>query len=152
MNKSTAYDRVQSIQVQFRVAATAVARLTHDLQVDPTIARKARFFHSDVRLCGANLEETYIVRMFSEFEATVRKICRSLWPNANFSRTPARILIDRIAARQQVLFDVLDRAHDVRKYRNALVHSSEHSISLALQDCRSRLAQFLSYLPIALLA
>jgi hypothetical protein len=122
-----------------------------DLGRDPGTLRREGLLVSDVRLCGARLEETYIVRLFSEFEATTRAICRAFWPRMTFSRTPVRTLMNRVAARQHVLFEVLDRAHDVRKYRNALVHESLPSSTLALHECRSRLAQFFSYLPLTLL-
>jgi hypothetical protein len=146
-----AYDRLQAIQQQFHVAATAVSRLARDLRQDPAALRKEGLLPGDVVRCGARLEETYIVRLFSEFEATLRSACRALWPRMAFGRTPVRTLMNRLAARQSIVFDIHDRAHDVRKYRNSLVHHSPYAVALALHECRSRLAQFLSYLPLSLL-
>jgi hypothetical protein len=145
------YDRLQTIQQQFRVAASAVSGLLRDLRQDPAALRSEGLLPSDVARCGGRLEETYIVRLFSEFEATIRNACKALWPRMAMGRTPVRTLMDRLAARQSIVFDIHDRTHDVRKYRNSLVHHSPQTVALALHECRSRLAQFLSYLPLSLL-
>jgi hypothetical protein len=57
------------------------------------------------------------------------------------------ILMNRVAIECHIPFGVADEAHEVRLYRNSVIHPEEGSLTLSFDQCKSRLGFFLSYLP-----
>lgn len=123
----------------------AIAYFLEQCQEKPRILpTDAGFRVKAVRECQENLEETHLIRMFAVFEAALRQY----WCNVRGrrSRPTVEILIDRVAARRYVKFDDIQKAHDVRNYRNSLLHGGVAQ-AVALSHARRYLNIFLSYLP-----
>lgn len=146
-----AFERQTRLERHFVTVAFALHDLRPRVARDPMVLAPVGLSPRDVNEALADLEAVYTVRLFSEFEATIRSVVRSLWPNLDLSRRTVRSLMDRVAARHHVVSDVLDAAHAVRRYRNSIVHRSRWGAAPTLAECRSKLATFLSYLPRALL-
>jgi hypothetical protein len=146
-----AFERQVRLERRFTTTAFALNDLRPRVAPDPAILAPAGLAPRDVVDALSDLEAVYTVRLFSEFEATVRSVVRTLWPMLDLSRRTVRSLMDRVAARHHVVFDVLDDAHAVRRFRNSIVHRSPWAAPPTLGHCRSKLATFLSYLPRALL-
>src|SRR5206468_600117 len=127
---------IDHVQAEHRVAAWAVARSQHDAEVDPTILHLPRIELAEIRRCSLELEASYFVRLFAVFESNLREI----WEQAMGRDThpPARDLLDGCTARQAVPADILERAHQVRNYRNFLVHGGE-AARVTLGDARQYL-------------
>ncbi len=113
-------------------------------QGDTLLHHNSLFSLTDIKDCNQDLEKTYLVRIYSEFEVTLR----DYWEKGLGKRTKpcAQVLIDRIASRSYVQADVLSNVHSVRKYRNSLVHGGP-VIPITLGESRRYLCQFLSNLP-----
>ena len=94
-----------------------------------------------------NLELTYLIRMFAEFESGLL----DYWKNGlgKRSRPGASALIDSLSSRHKVFPQVRTDAHSVRRYRNRLVHEedAEDTASVNLADARNHLCRFFSHLP-----
>ncbi len=92
------------------------------------------------------IEGTYIVRLFAEFETCLR----SYWVAERGTDPPSRTrdLVDSIRAKRNVPQDQADHVHEVREYRNALVHErDDQPTPIPLPTARSHLSRFIQYLP-----
>lgn len=99
---------------------------------------------SDLRNAVENLEGTYLVRLFAEFESGLRNWYATLKGTV----PPARDLIDAIATRRKIPDEDRDEVHEVREYRNALVHETDSEAeAVPLADARHRLCTFFARLP-----
>lgn len=136
---------LKGIEHEYRVANIAMRRLADQARRDPTI------LDSDMRVRGisealGNLDGTYGIRLFAEFETGLRKF----WETTRIEPEPRGIaeIIDRIAARHGIGHVELTTAHRVRQYRNRQIHDNEEEgESLEVSDCRSCLCTFLSKMP-----
>ena len=111
---------------------------------NPNIIGKASFRIRDIRDCNQDLESTYIVRIFAQFEGQLR----DCWEN-HFNR-PTRplmqVLVGSLASRCHMQYGVLNNVHAVREYRNSLVHGGT-ATPLTLAESRGYLCKFLAELP-----
>jgi hypothetical protein len=147
VNTSIFYDRIRSVEHEYRAAKVAVVRLRGITAVDPTILRGTEVEPSDVVRCDHFLEPTYVIRMFAEFEVALRVFWTAARQLRSPSRARAEVLMDGVAARCRISPEIHSAAHIVREYRNDLVHARAFGGILEIGECRSRLCRFLSKLP-----
>ncbi len=94
-----------------------------------------------------NLETTYILRLFVEFEGILRLVLLTHDPRRRVSRE-AYNRINRAARLFSVPDPIRDAVHNAREYRNSLVHPGGVQIApLSLRQARSVLNRFLKLLP-----
>jgi hypothetical protein len=99
---------------------------------------------SELARCRDNLEANYILRLFSEFEAAAR----DFWvAQVRDTRPSMAVLMDRIADRVGVTADVRLAAHDIREYRNRIVHQNPRALRFDYSDCAKALGNYLGFLP-----
>jgi hypothetical protein len=93
----------------------------------------------------SNLEATYLLRLFAEFESALR----SVWSGIGKTTQPKTSdVLDGLAARRTVATSVLHEAHDVRAYRNSLVHEdATDAAPVSFGNSIRALLRFLSYMP-----
>jgi hypothetical protein len=91
-----------------------------------------------------NLEGTYLIRLFAEFETGARHYWNSRWDTE-----PRTVdLLNGLAARCLIPDTQRDNGHLVREYRNTLVHEREDEIEpLTISAARSHLCIFFRFLP-----
>ncbi len=91
-----------------------------------------------------NLEITYILRLFSEFEG----ILRDYW-HAIGRKTKPQIgpLMNRVAAMRGIAAPDLASAHAVREFRNDVIHENLRTIRLPFPECARNLGMFIRWLP-----
>lgn len=146
--RSHFFDRLQQAQAEHGAAAFAVAWMLTDGCNRADVVRelgRREITVGALQHCRAGLEAAYTVRLFSEF----KKALRSYWRSARRSvwRGRARDLVDRVAGWQSVPADVVSKTHQVREYRNHLLHGTHVAPSLDLLDCKQTLCKFLAHLP-----
>jgi len=100
-----------------------------------------------VREAAANIEVTYIVRLFSVFESILRDILP-----VRISGLPDRRsvydLINRSASKWRIPAGIRDDAHNVREFRNLTVHQNNANAPLLLfADAIAALNRFLGRMP-----
>lgn len=154
MTLTDAFEKLAAAHLDWRAATFAVGRTLDHASADPTILTAAPAPRieeplelSHLRGCAARLEPTYVVRLFAEFEYVLRDFLAAARPSPRPRRTNMIALINRIASVRAVPFNVLDEAHEVREFRNTLVHDVGRASGLSLAQCKSRLSRYLSYLP-----
>lgn len=141
---ANAFERQIRLERGYRTAAFALGELQRRVRRESSILVKAGLSPRDVAETLAELESVFIVRLFSEFEASVRGVAHLLWPNTPLHRQPVRTVMDRLAARHHMVADVLEDAHSVRQLRNMIAHRISGAVGIPIGQCRSNLATFLS--------
>lgn len=101
------------------------------------------FRFRDLRDCHDDLERTYLIRLFAQFEIALR----DYWEREVRDTSPrVHDLLESLGGRLFIQYDVVSRAHAVREYRNAIVHGG-NAAPVTLAEARSYLCTYLSNLP-----
>lgn len=139
--------RIKAVEREYEAAALAIGLFGDRLRTDPTALGDSGLAIQDFQELRANLQSTYLIRLFAEFEATLREAWRRAYRRA--STPPMEQLMEAIAARCVMQQDWRDQAHAVREYRNSLVHEEAAAVAaIALPEARKRLSRFVSRLPL----
>jgi len=139
------YRRLKAIEHEYRVANLGMRRLVVHARSDPTI------LESDMKFSGIgealdNLNNTYAIRLFAEFETGLRHF----WEAMRLDPEPRSIaeIIDRVASRHRIGSEQLANAHRVRKDRNRQAHDNEEEgEAIDVRDCRRFLNAFFGEMP-----
>lgn len=138
--------RLHAVRREYETAVVAVTALGQRLSADPSFLAAFGLGQSDFRTLKANLERTFVVRLFAEFETGLR----SAWANAFNRRSyPSTThLLNGISARRSIPQQRLDDVHQVRRCRNSIVHEEgAASTEVGIHEAADRLLRFFSYLP-----
>jgi len=110
---------IAAVAREYVAAKSAAGLLKAQLQADPNYGRSQGWEARDGEAFGANLESTYMIRLYAEFEARLR----DYWANhLNKNTHPPMVQLLRSLADQRVSIDRFEDADSVREYRNFLVH------------------------------
>ena len=94
----------------------AVRIAVRKAMLDTSAPNYAHLLHAE-----ANLETTYITRLFSEFEGILKQYLLANDPRRRASRE-AYNRINRVARLFSIPDDIRDRVHIAREYRNSVIH------------------------------
>lgn len=135
--------RIKAVEREYIAMRQAADRFWESALSDPTILMDS-LRHREIVRASQNLEGTYVVRLFAEFESG----CRQYW-RAKWSTDPKTVdLLDGLAARCGIPDTQRDNAHQVREYRNSLVHEREEKTdAVPMATARGYLCRFFSFLP-----
>ncbi|GAC1335116.1 MAG: hypothetical protein NVSMB14_02410 [Isosphaeraceae bacterium] len=106
------HERIKAVEREFLAARFAVERLSAAVVRDPRVLGSGptpRDLESAVR----NLDGTYLIRLFAEFEIGIRSLWKSIRPR---TRPPVEVLLARIADRFGISARILEAAQRVRLY------------------------------------
>ena len=110
---------IAAVAREYLAAKSAAVLLKAQLQADPNYGWSQDWECRDGDAFDANLDSTYIVRLYAEFEAGLR----DYWANCRHRATrPPMVQLLRSVADQRISIDHLEDADAVREYRNFLVH------------------------------
>lgn len=140
-------DRIRAVEREYLAAELATRSLQDALRRNPVLLTPG-LKQADVHGLADNLQATYVMRLYAEFEAGLREV----WASACKKKsTPgAEVLMNSLAGRFSISDEHRDNAHVVRKYRNAIVHEgTEAADSVTLELARKHLCTFFSWLPLA---
>ena len=132
--------RIKAVEREYVAMRQAAKRFLQAARDDPTTLQE-NLRHGEILAASNNLEGTYVIRLFAEFETGARQYWRAHWDT-----DPKTVdLLNGLAARCGIPDTQRDHAHVIRDYRNALVHEREDKenkppIALA----RSYLCHFLA--------
>jgi hypothetical protein len=146
MKRQDRIERIRAIEREYQAAAVAVDLLEEQLQADPALGRAGGWRLRDARNLRANLETTFLIRLFAEFESGLRDAWQYFFRRT--THPPMKDLLSAIAALRLVPQDWLDGADSVREYRNGLVHEgTTGGQPVPIREARRLLCSFLSRLP-----
>jgi hypothetical protein len=148
MNLQEAYRKLDEVRDEFHAARFALGQTIRVFDDDPLVhhtglQHQITMHHLDS--CAENLQITYLLRLFAEFEG----ILRDYWLNGRNRPTSPTMtdLMNSIAAYRTMMNDDVQDAHEVRDYRNDVMHEHLQDPRFDFQTCRSRLARFVRWLP-----
>ncbi len=148
MTLREAFAKLDEVREEFQSAKFAL-RWTRDALGDyprasESAIREQLTLHG-MEVCHEHLQITYMLRLFAEFEG----VLRDYWLRARGRTTAPTMtnLMDSIAAYCFINADDVQDAHEVREYRNEVIHQHLPDPRFDLQTCRSRLAKFVRWLP-----
>ena len=137
--------RIKAVERQYAAVQLAASRLLEEGRRDPTILL-GDVKHRHLVEADKDLEGTYLIRLFAEFETGLRQY----WATEKSSHPRTRDLLERIAAMRTLSDEEKDNAHAVREYRNSLVHEREDEDveAIPIAVARGYLCRFFSRLPL----
>jgi hypothetical protein len=140
-------ERLSAVDREYSAAELADEFLRAGIKADPTRLVERGLSPKDVNNFSDNVEATYFIRLFAEFESALRDV----WANG-YNRTtepPTRVLIDSVGARCNVSDTDVEAVHRVREYRNMLVHEGDDGTeAVGFETAKSDLGRFLARLPL----
>ena len=144
-----AYARLRAVHAELGAARFSVDLTQRVVRRDPSVlfSTEPRVRPVHLRSCAANLGLTYIVRLFAEFETVVCDYLSVVRPRRRPRRTGMEVLLNRIAAMRIIPPHIVQGVHDVREYRNELLHFRLRVRPMTFEQCMARLNRFLRYLP-----
>lgn len=105
----------------------------------------------DFRRASANLEEIFFIRLFTMFEGLLKQHLSEHHPHLTIPEDAKSVwLIDRVSTlqRPRITAPLRDQVHEVRRYRNSLVHSGGFILPpVYFTEALARLSRFVSRLP-----
>jgi len=142
-------DRLKFVEREHRVVATAIEHLRRAI-LDGQLHTPDGTTLRDLDAAGESLETTYLVRLWAEFETALLSYYRFRTSDPE-GRIRAIDLANSLAGlrRGRAIADaVRDDVHEVREYRNSLVHErTDPATPVGLVEARRRLNTFLGKLP-----
>jgi hypothetical protein len=136
--------RIKAVEREHVAMRQAADRFLEHAQRDPTILLED-LRQGEIVSALRNLDGTYIVRLFAEFESGARQFWDATWG------TDIRTydLFEALAARRSIPDTDLENGHRVRDFRNSLVHErDDQPEALEVSEARRYLCIFFSYLPV----
>ncbi len=117
---------IQEVLGEFKAARVAVSRLNSQMDVDANTVSGEFGIREHLSRADANLEGTYIVRMFAAFEAALRSYDRFLFDDPE-RETKSSIMIDQLGAKKRlrVRTQIIEGVHRVRRIRNFWAHDTD---------------------------
>ena len=135
--------RMKEVEKEHAASKIAMDRFRSQAAQGPTLLRGVGF--PDIGRASEELEGTYVIRLFAEFETALR----TYWNTYRPTEPPSRAidLMNGVASTARIDPLPLDAAHVVRRFRNVLAHNREEpAVTVAIADVRHRLNKYLGYL------
>lgn len=137
------HSRIKSVETEYKAMRQASERFKKMALDDPSILEVGSEHRHLVTAC-ANLESTYLIRLFAAFEAGVRHY----WATQKPTKPNTFDLLKGSASRRRIPTTELELADSVREFRNGLVHeSAAFPEPIPLAVARGYLCRFFAYLP-----
>ena len=116
-------DRLKFVEREHRLVATAIARLRLAI-LEGLVRTPDGTTPRDLVAAGENLETTYLVRLWAEFETALLSYYRDLTgdPEARIRATDLVNTLAGVRRGRAIADEVRAAVHEVREYRNSLVH------------------------------
>jgi hypothetical protein len=141
--------RITAVLQEYRAATTAAGLLTAQTQPNPGYGYTQRWEPKAGIDYVNNLEGTYIIRIYAEFEAGLR----DYWLTFRKKDTRPKMfqLINEAIPTQHFPQDTIDKADEVREYRNSLVHDIEDEpgedvVTFTVQEAKKHLCAYVACL------
>jgi hypothetical protein len=149
VKRDEAFNTLRRLLDEFEAATFAVTYVlgAWNDSSDLIIAAKAGgVTDGNVRRCARNLEFTFVLRQFAEFEAILRDFWKVGLKRA--TRPEMERLMNSIARRRRMSPEDLVAAHEVREYRNQVIHENLRTTLLDFHSCQRALGKYLRWLPV----
>jgi hypothetical protein len=135
--------RIKAVEREYLALRQVTDHFQDSVHRDPTILQRDVRYR-DLVQASNNLEGTYVIRLFAEFESGLRQY----WDQHRGSKPRTRDLLTGLAALRTIPDEKLKKAHEVREWRNYLIHEhAKANRAIPIAQARGYLCTFLSFLP-----
>jgi hypothetical protein len=142
------HDRIKAVEREYQAVRGSVAQMRR--AISDGIGGPTSITVGDLLTAGENLEGTYLIRIWAEFETAVRSYYAWLISDPD-TRIGTHDLINTVAGVRRgraIPEDVRRAVHAIRDYRNTLVHARDDPTQpITITDARRNLNTFLCKLP-----
>lgn len=139
-------DRIKEAWKEFIVATLASQLIDEHLRDEPRVLRSLLIERRDVERYRGELESTYLIRVYAAFEAGLRDAWRHRFGRKTYPKM--EVLIDCVRDLCGVPLELAESVHEVREYRNDVVHDTGTAPPVPLDSARHRLCAYFSRLPL----
>ena len=138
--------RIKDVEKEYQVAIIARGVLGAELDKNPSTLRKEGLTRADFDGFTNNLQATYLIRIFAEFESGLREYWKAL--SKKKTRPQVSDLIKSISSKRKVDIKEIENVENVQNYRNKLVHDEQKEAqAVNIKDARKSLCAFVRRLP-----
>ncbi len=142
-------ERIKVVLQEYLAAKSAAALLDAKICAEPSYPSDSGWDQSAATAFADNLEATYLIRIFAEFEATLREYWSTY--EKRTTRPPMNQLLNDAIPTLHFPRDRIDDADEVRNYRNFLVHEMHEEpntaiAAITMQEANKRLCAYIAYL------
>jgi hypothetical protein len=146
MRREHCHRRINQVVLSYRTVLQTVEVLIQLAKSDPKYLHVNKLELSALQALTGELHDVYFVRVFACFESDLRHYWRT---SVRDTKPPTEQLLSSIAARCGIPQNKINAVHDVRVFRNFLIHE-EHEIRerLTIDDALKALNGYLAWLPL----
>jgi hypothetical protein len=139
--------RLAAVRAEYEAAGLALEYLQQTWHQLGGRGRRGSVEFPHIREAALNLEITYLIRIFTEFESLLNRHLAERYPALRMPRT-AEALINRVALRERIPDPIRAAAQAVREYRNEVVHRrAALGFAPTIEAASAALNRFLARLP-----
>ncbi len=128
MRRLDCHGRIKQLTNHYQTALRTVRAMIQLAELHPEYLRDYDLDPIEMRAVAKQLHDVYFTQLFACFESCLRDYWRT---DVRDTSPPTKQLLSSIAARRGVPQNTLDVVHDIRNYRNYLIHE-EHT---ATREC-----------------
>ena len=146
MRRLDCHGRLKQVENSYQTALQTVTVLIGFVEKQPQLRHDHQLDLSAMRTLVVELHDIYFARLFASFESSLR----DYWRTAIKDTKPMTAqLLSAIAARRGVEQDTLNDVHEIREFRNYLIHE-EHEVKrrFTLEEASRILNKYLARLPL----
>jgi len=143
--------RLRAIQLEFFSAREAISYVRRNWHKQDIYAEIPRLKPSHFDAAGGNVEATYFIRLYAEFEGILKDhLATNHLSLAVPDKPKVDWLISRVTRAEAITIDpkLRRKMGDARDYRNSIAHRTRAAVpAVTLVDALSTLNRFLARLP-----
>jgi len=147
MRRIDCHDRIKHMKRSYDTALKSVDVLLGLVASRPEYLNRYGLDPNEMQnLSKGGLHDVYFATMFACFESSIRHFWRTSVRN---SRPGTEQLLNLVAGRRGVPQDVLDTVHEIRDFRNYLIHGDNQiKKRFTIDEASSALNTFVARLPL----
>jgi hypothetical protein len=145
MRRLDCHDRLKQVRSSYETALQAVKLSIGIVTQQPEYLYSHNLTLAEMRSLVVELHDLYFARMFATFESSLRHYWRT---RVRDTKPVTEQLLSSIAGRLGVPQDTLDAVHEIRNFRNYLIHEEhEPQRRIAIDEASRHLNTYLARLP-----
>ena len=138
--------KIKAVEKEYQVAVIARDVLGAEMKKRPALLTKEGLQNLHFDDFSENLNSTYLVRMFTEFESGLRDFWKIHLKKKSVAK--ASVLIKSIGSHRKIYDQQIEDVDKVREYRNTLIHDSDSGSEVVeIGAARRSLCIYYSRLP-----
>jgi hypothetical protein len=146
MHRLDCHGRIKQAERSYKTALQTVSAFIALAEQQPELVLDNDLNLPELRALATELHTVFFARMFACFESSLRHYW---WTSVRETRPLTRVLLDSIAGRRGVPLDTLLTVHEIREFRNYLMHEEHEAVKhFTIDGAIGQLNRYLARLPL----